>query len=70
MSKIYIDSGKDDSPIDIIAWTNQSGEEEVIVDEGTTISIEDNCVSLSIHKKDIPKLEAALAKGRELGWFK
>ncbi|RTL03565.1 hypothetical protein EKK58_12750 [Candidatus Dependentiae bacterium] len=68
MSKIYIDSGKDDSPIDTIAWINQDGREEFIGLNGNCISIEDEDVDLLIYKKDIPKLEAALAKARELGW--
>lgn len=68
MSKIYIDTGRDDSPIDTIAWISQDGKEECIRNDGEYISIEDEDWYLLIHKKDIPKLEAALAKARELGW--
>lgn len=73
MSKFYIGVQKDE-PITEIAWLNKNEEEESIdiVKGGKTtyISINDSDGnSSSLHKEDIPKLEAALAKARELGWF-
>lgn len=72
MSKFYIGVQKDE-PITEIAWLNKNEEEESIdiVKGGKTtyISINDSDGnSSSLHKEDIPKLEAALAKARELGW--
>lgn len=73
MSKFYIGVQKDE-PITEIAWANKYGYEESIYlvrsTSDTFINFndaDDNAVS--IHKEDIPKLEAALAKARELGWF-
>ena len=68
MSKFYIGAQKDE-PITEIVWINEDGVEESIVEEGDAIAIYDDCSCARIYVKDIPKLEAALAKARELGWF-
>ena len=73
MSKFYIGVQKDE-PITEIVWVNKNGDEESIdVVKGssdTYITLNDaDDNSSSLHKEDIPKLEAALAKARELGWF-
>jgi hypothetical protein len=69
MSKFYIGVQKDE-PITEIVWVNKNGHED-------SISLEDNYIAfmdednnhVCIYLQDIPKLEAALAKARELGWF-
>lgn len=73
MSKFYIGQQKDE-PITEIVWVNKYDDEESIdlvrSPSDTYITFndaDDNAASL--HKEDIPKLEAALAKARELGWF-
>lgn len=70
MSKFYIGQQKEE-PITEIVWLNKNDEEEYIEMCNNHISIGDSseCDSVLIHKTDIPKLEAALAKARELGWF-
>ena len=73
MSKFYIGVQKDE-PITEIAWLNKYGKEESIDivngSNDTYITINDaGGNSASLCKEDIPKLEAALAKARELGWF-
>lgn len=68
MSKFYIGVQKDE-PITEIVWVNEDGLEESILQEGDAISIHDDSNYCRIYFKDIPKLEAALAKARELGWF-
>jgi hypothetical protein len=53
-----------------IVWVNRDGNEEWLEQTSKTITIarwDDEAIEL--YKEDIPKLEAALAKARELGWF-
>jgi hypothetical protein len=69
MSKFYIGQQKDE-PITEIVWANKDGTEEGLEQTTKTITIfrwDDE--SIELFKEDIPKLEAALAKARELGWF-
>lgn len=69
MSKFYIGVQKDE-PITEIVWVNKDGTEEWLECTSKTVTIarwDDDCIEL--FKEDIPKLEAALAKARELGWF-
>lgn len=69
MSKFYIGQQKDE-PITEIVWVNRKGMEEYIGLNSTYIEISDEDGDvIGIYKEDIPKLEAALAKARELGWF-
>lgn len=69
MSKFYIGVQKDE-PITEIVWVNENGTEEYIENSNSSVIIaryDDECFEIA--KEDIPKLEAALAKARELGWF-
>lgn len=69
MSKFYIGQQKDE-PITEIVWVNEDGTEEWLEYTSKTVTIarwDDECIEIA--KEDIPKLEAALAKARELGWF-
>jgi len=69
MSKFYIGQQKEE-PITEIVWVNRDGNEEWLEQTSKTITIarwDDEAIEL--YKEDIPKLEAALAKARELGWF-
>lgn len=53
-----------------IVWANKDGTEEWLEYTSKTVTIarwDDECIEIA--KEDIPKLEAALAKARELGWF-
>ena len=69
MSKFYIGQQKDE-PITEIVWVNKNGSEDSISHENNYVSITDEDDSnVCIYFVDIPKLEAALAKARELGWF-
>ena len=73
MSKFYIDDVDKKEPITTIAWTNWLGDEEYIILEDDVIVFTDDPSNekeiFAMNKEDIPKLEAALAKARELGWF-
>lgn len=69
MSKFYIGVQKDE-PITEIVWVNENGTEEYIENSNSSVIIaryDDECFEIA--KEYIPKLEAALAKARELGWF-
>lgn len=68
MSKIFI-TDVDNSVIDEIAWINDDGEEECIVDNTVAVLIKDDCSDFAIIKKDIPKLIKALEKAKQLGWW-
>lgn len=69
MSKFYIGVQKDE-PITEIVWVDKNGTDCSIenCEHHIFITSEDE-ESVVLYKKDIPKLEAALAKARELGWF-
>lgn len=53
-----------------IVWVDKNGTDCSIenCEHHIFITSEDE-ESVVLYKKDIPKLEAALAKARELGWF-
>lgn len=71
MSKFYIGVDKEE-PITEIVWRNVDNYDESveICNEKRYLTINDeNDDSCSLHIESIPKLEAALAKARDLGWF-
>ncbi len=71
MTKIYIDLDDGENVINEIAWVDEYGGESVLkgYGEAETIMISSTVNNVTLYKSEIPYLEAAIKKARELGWF-